>query len=290
MARPVKAMSPHITIKSDFLDLMYFSGAKNLKIIESDVRKDFVFEIGISKFRGKEYMKGYVRDLLYDGRTGRGVAERIFANSIARFYAPEIGVEPISLSTEEIKALIAKKQRECLYGLCLIASDRRTLRFYEGLESFGCDLFYPSSRNIANMLIISPAPDADLSGFRDFIFLDTPSDFHLEALGGRQVFVNREICGYKMFENLDVARESLLEIFSALRREVKYLHGENAEECAQLCDGLGFDKREFIFALNVFEELGLLSFEGGNLTLYRGVKAELNDSSIYRKVCLLQQV
>ena len=290
MARPVKAMSPHVTVKSEYMDLMYFSGAKNLKIIESDVRKDFVFEIGISKFRGKEYMKGYVRDLLYDGRTGRGVAERIFANSIARFYAPEIGVEPISLSTEEIKALIAQKQKECLYGLCLIASDRRTLRFYEDLENFGCDLFYPSSRNIANMLIISPAPDADLAGFRDFIFLDTPSDFHLEALSGRQVFVNREICGYKMFENLDVARESLLEIFSALRREVKRLHGENAEDCAQLCDGLGFDKREFIFALNVFEELGLLSFEGGNLTLYRGVKADLTNSSIYRKVCLLQQV
>ena len=81
-----------------------------------------------------------------------------------------------------------------------------------------------------------------------------------------------------------------MEIFSALRREVKRLHGENAEDCAQLCDGLGFDKREFIFALNVFEELGLLSFEGGNLTLYRGVKADLTNSSIYRKVCLLQQV
>ena len=44
----------------------------------------------------------------------------------------------------------------------------------------------------------SPAADADLSGFRDFIFLDTPSDFHIEAIRGRQVFVNREICGYKM--------------------------------------------------------------------------------------------
>ena len=61
------------------------------------------------------------------------------------------------------------------------------------------------------------------------------------------------------------------------------------EELAVSCDGLGFDKREFIFALNVFEELGLVSFGDGKLTVYRGVKAELNDSSIYRKVCLLQQ-
>ena len=290
MARPVKAMSPHLTVKSDYIDLTYFSGVKNLKIIESDVRKHFIFEINLSRFKGREYIKGYVRDLLYDGRTGRATAERIFANSIARFYAPAADVEPIELSTEEVKALIKKKQAECPYGLCLIASDRRTLRFYEGLERFGCDLFYPSSRNLANALIVSPAPDADLSGFRDFIFLDTPSDFHIEAIRGRQVFVNRDICGYKMFETLDVARESLLEIFSALRREVNSLCGDTAEELAAACGGLGFDKREFIFALNVFEELGLVAFGEGRLTVYRGVKADLGDSSIYRKVCLLQQV
>ena len=288
-ARPVKAMSPHLMVKSDCIDLLYFSGAKNLRIIESDVKKNFIFEVNLSKFKGREYIKGYVRDLLYDGRTGCTAAESIFANSIARFYAPSVDVEPIEMSTEEIKALIAQKQAECPYGLCLIASDRRTLRFYEELKDMGCDLFYPSSRNLANALVISPAPDADLSGFRDFIFLDTPSDFHLEAIEGRQVFVNREICGYKMFETLDVARESLLEIFSALRREVNNLYGATVEELALSCDGLGFNKREFIFALNVFEELGLVSFGDGRLTVYRGVKAELGDSTIYRKVCLLQQ-
>ncbi len=288
-ARAVKPMSPHLSVKSDYIDLMYFSGAKNLKIIESDVRKDFIFEINLSKFKGREYIKGYVRDLLYDGRTGRATAESIFANSIARFYAPSAEIEPVELSTEEIKALIRQKRAECAYGLCLIASDRRTLRFYEELEDMGCDLFYPSSRNLANTLIVSPAPDCDLSGFRDFVFLDTPADFHIESVGGRQVFVNREICGYKMFETLDVARESLLDIFSALRREVNNLYGQTAEELASFCGGLGFDKREFIFALNVFEELGLVSFGEGKLTVYRGIKAELSDSGIYRKVCLLQQ-
>lgn len=289
LARPIKAMSPHLSVKSEYIDLMYFSGAKHLKIIESDVKKDIIFEINVSKFKGREYIKGYIRDLLYDGRTGKGVIESIFANSIARFYSPTVDVEPEELSTAEVNDLIKRKQAECSYGLCLIASDRRTLRFYEGLEGFGCDLFYPSSRNLANSLIVSPAPDADLSGFRDFIFLDTPSDFNIAALEGRKVFVNRDICGYKMFEGLDVARESLLEIFSALRRDVNSLAGETVEELALACDGLGFDKREFIFAVNVFEELGLVSFGEGRLTVYRGIKAELNDSKIYCKVCLLQQ-
>ena len=288
-ARPVKAMSPHLSVKSDFIDLMYFSGAKNLKIIESDVRKQFVFEINLSKFKGREYIKGYVKDILYDGRTGRGAAESIFANAISRFDAGITDVEPIVLTMEETKALIRQKHAECPYGLCLVASDRRTLRFYEDLEPFGCDLFYPSSRNLANALIISPAPDAELSGFRDFIFLDTPSDYNVAALAGKRVYVNGDICGYKMFEGINVARESLLEIFAALRREVNSLCGDTAEELAYACDALGFDKREFIFALNVFQELGLVAFGEGRLTVYRGVKAELHNSSIYRKVCHLQQ-
>ena len=287
-ARPVKSMSPHLSVRSEYIDLMYFSGIKNLKIIESDVRKHFIFDVNLSKFKGREYIKGYVRDLLYDGKTGRNAAESIFANCISRSYADPVTPEVISMSDEEIKALIARKKSECAYGLCLIASDRRSLRFYEGLEEFGCDLFYPSSRNLANALVVSPAPDADLSGFRDFIFLDTPADYNIAALQGKTVYVNGDLCGYKMFEGLDVARESLLEIFSALRRDVNLLCGDSIEEIAVACDGLGFDKREFIFALNVFEELGLVSFGDGRLTVYRGVKAELADSAIYRKVCLLQ--
>ena len=92
-----------------------------------------------------------------------------------------------------------------------------------------------------------------------------------------------------MFERLSLSRERLLEIYSALRRDVSMLYGENAEQLAAACDGLGFDKREFIFALSVFEELGLVAFADGRLTVYRGVKVELTDSAIYRKVCLLQQ-
>ena len=287
--RPLKAGSPHISVKSDYIELTYFSGVKHAKIMESDVKKKLVFEINVSHFKGKEYIKGLVRDFLYDGRTGKSAVERIFANAVARTNAEPAKIEPIGLNTDEIKALIAKKMAECPYGLCMIASDRRTLRFYEELNGLNCDLFYPSSRNLSNTLIVSPAPDSDLGGYRDFIFLDTPSDFNLPSIEKGNAWVNHEICGYKMFENIDVSRERLLEIFAALRRDVNALCGNTAEEIAAFCDGLGFDRLEFIFALCVFEQLGLVAFENGRLTVYRGVKTELNDSPIYRKVSALQQ-
>lgn len=289
-ARILKAGSPHLAIKNDCIDLTYFSGAKHSKILESDVEKQLVFEVNVSHFKGKEYVKGYVRELLYDGKTGKNVAESIFSNAVARSYAAPAQLQIKELSTAETKALILQKRKESAYGLCLIASDRRTLRFYgEEIAGLGCDLFEPSSRNVANTLIVSPQADAELSGYRDFVFLDTPSDFHISCLDGRQVCVNREICGYKMLQNVAVSREELLEIFAALRKDVARLNGQTAEELAFACDGLGFDKRDFIFALSVFEELGLVAFTEGKLVVYRGVKAELNDSKIYRKVCSLQQ-
>ncbi len=289
-AKPIKVLSPHLSVKSGLIDLMYFSGAKHLKIIESDIEKKILFEIGLSKFKGRESVKGYIRDFLYDGRTGgSSVSERIFANAVNRFYAPEQNVTVLPLSTEEIKTLIKQKQQECAYGLCMIASDRRTLRFYEELNDFGCDLFHPSSRNLANELIVSPTADADLSGFSTVVFLDTPSDYNLSSLAGKTVYVNKEICGYKMFELLNADRETLLSIFAALRRDVNLLNGDTAEELAVACDGLGFDRREFIFALSVFEELGLVAFVDGRLTVYRGVKAELTDSAIYRKICSIHE-
>ncbi len=287
-AKPVKDGSAHLTLKSDYIDLTYFSGAKNLPIIESDVKKQFVFEINLSTFRGRQYLKGYVKDMLYDGKTGRNTAEGIFANAIRRGRGETPDVKKRVSSTKEIQAFIAEKKRECAYGLCLIASDRRTLRFYEGLEGFGCDLFYPSSRNVANVLIVSPAADADLSGFREIVFLDTPSDYNLSSLAGKTVLINGEICGYKLLEGLEVTRESLLDIYAALRREANALFGDNVETLAGNCDGLGFDKKQFMFAVQVFEDLGLVAFAEGKLIVYRGVKAELTHSSTYRAVCALQ--
>ena len=73
VARPLKFASPHVAIKSEYIDLTYFSGLKHLKILESDVRKQIIFEVGVSHYKGREYIKGIVRDILYDGKTRRRV-------------------------------------------------------------------------------------------------------------------------------------------------------------------------------------------------------------------------
>ena len=65
--------------------------------------------------------------------------------------------------------------------------------------------------------------------------------------------------------------------------------GGGYAEAARSCDSLGLDAETFIFALAVFEELGLLSLEGGRLRMFRGKHTELAASELYRAVARLQE-
>lgn len=287
LAKPVKYASPHLSVKSDYIDLMYFSGIKNLKIIRSDVRKNFVFEINVSHFKGREYVKGFIRDVVYDGRSG-DVSSDIFYAALKSLKSVNL-VQAHGLPVSEMKRLIREKSESCPYGLCLVASEPSTLDEFDGLEGFGCDLFLPSTRNVANTLLIAPLAEADLSGYREIVYLDAPPRFHLPSLVGKRVYYNRDCCGYKSFLELDTTREGLLEVYAAIRRQALSLLGEDALEISRRANGLGFSTEQCIFALCVFEELGLIGLENGGVTLYRGVKADLRSSELYRNVCALQE-
>src|SRR5699024_12070435 len=62
-----------ISVAGEPLDLMYFWGEKDLAVLRSDIPKSLVFECNVSKFRGKEYVKGFVRAVIYDGAKGEDV-------------------------------------------------------------------------------------------------------------------------------------------------------------------------------------------------------------------------
>lgn len=287
-ARPIKNKSPHILIKTDYIDLMYFNGAKNLRLIESDVCKQFVFECNCSVFRGRESVKGFVKDILYDGNSGESSFWR-FASSLERLRrAATFDGKVQYFSRAELDELIRAKRSESAYGLLIVASDPRTVRSYESIKDMSPDLIRLSGRNVANALIVAPCADADFSDYRDVVFLDLPADFNLTGLQGKNCYATRETFGFRPFLRLDATREGLLSVFSALRARAGELRGACAEETAILGGGLGFPLEECVFALSVFEELGLIDYETGRIVVYRGVRADLNDSLLYRRVVALQ--
>ena len=189
----------------------------------------------------------------------------------------------------ELENLIMQKRRESAYGLCMVASELQTVKSFESLKDTPPDLVYLSARNVANALVVSPAPDADFSDYRDVVFLDKPADFNLLGLKGKRIYVNGETLGYRQILKLDATREGLLQVFAALRAQAGGLQGSDFEEVAVLGHGLGFSVEECMFALAVFEELGLVDYENGQLIVYRGLRADLSNSTLYKKVIALQQ-
>ena len=137
-------------------------------------------------------------------------------------------------------------------------------------------------------MLLSPDPGSDLSGFSDVVFLDMPPANALKT-GSARVRVNKELSGREALYALPTERERLLAVFAALRANAARVTGESYAQAAKSCKGLGFPAEEFIFALAVFEELGLVSLKGGRLEVYRGKKTELAASSLYRAVCALKE-
>ena len=286
-ARPVKPESPHLAITGDGMDFMYFGGAKHLKLLESDLKKTVVFECNLSRFRGREYLKGFIRTVVYDGMSGTQAETEGFENALLSMKTPRSAQAQVC-DTAELNRLIEKKRAECSYGLCAVASERRTLKKFPSLAGLNVDVFEPSSASLCNTVLVAPLPDCDLSGYRDIVFLDTPAAVSVPT-GEAKLYRNGELCGYRAMNGLSVSREDLLGIFAALRRESERVHGNTYAEAARSCHSLGADEKQFIFALAVFEELGLISLSEGRVRMIRGAKADLGDSAVYSAVVRLQQ-
>lgn len=280
-ANPVKPLSPHLSMNVHGLDFMYFGGAKDLKFLRSDLKKTLVYEYNVSTFRGREYLKGFVRAVLPSG--GGTASPEIFENTLLALRGPHVRADA---DTEELDGYLAEKRAACAYGLCAVCYDVASLAGFPSLAGLPADVFRLSSGNCENVVLVAPDPGCDLSGYRDVVFLDMPPANALKT-GGAQIRVNGQLDGRKLLYRVTAEREALLSVFQALRTQGGRVSGETYAEAAKSCACLGFPTEQFIFALAVFEELGLISLKGGHLSLVRGKKTELSASALYQAVAAL---
>ncbi len=278
----LRPLSPHVSFTADGVSFMYFGGAADLKLLKSDVEKKLVFEFNISRFKGREYLKGYVRAALAEGNRGGDLEafESVMLASENRALAAE------KRTAAELDAFMGERVAACAYGLCAVFHDRATLQRYPSLKDLPVDVFRPSSGSAVNTVLYAPEAGCDLSQYREVVYLDRPAASEC-VTGNARVFVCSELCGYRALLGLDTSREGLLEIFAALR--TARLEGNTYSELALSGSALRFSTRQFMFALAVFEELGLVARENGRLRVFRGIKTELTNSALYNAVVRLAE-
>ena len=278
-ASPVKPASPHIAVSGEALELMYFWGEKDLPVLRSDIPKSLVFECNVSRFRGKESVKGFVRAVVYDGAEGEDIGgEAFYEGLLALREGAERPVERVG--EEELNAHIAKERKNCAYGLAAVAYDRRTLARFPALKGLPAEVFRLSSGNAANVVLLAPAPDCDLSAYREVVFLESPAVV-AQPTGRAKLLANADLCSWERIASLPHTRADMAEVFSALRAAEGTLRGADAAEAGRGADYLGFGAERFLFAFAVFEELGLVELKEGRVRIIRGQKTQLEKSKIY---------
>lgn len=271
----LKPSSPHVTVAGGSLEFMYFGGAKELRLLKSDVPKTLVYEYNLSKFRGREYLKGFVRAVVYDGRCGN-VELDAFENAVLSLKAERMpSAERIDAAAAE--ALLCEK-RKSRYGLCVVARSREAVERFPSLSGMPVDVFTLSSGSVRNTVLLAPEPNADLSAFRDVVFLEAPAAVSQNTGDARVYAVNgvrqNEFSGF-------ISREELLAVYAALKN-AGGVSGESLAEAAKNSRSLGFPPQLFVFALAVFLELGLAECSDGTIRIVRGAKSDLQNSAIYR--------
>lgn len=279
--RAIKPFSPHLTFKCGGLEMMFFGGAKYSEILRSPAPKTLVFEYNVSRFRGREYVRGFVRDVIYSSESGGYAGEYIAANAVMRAALPQVSCSPVYKTAAEIDKIM--EEDDGGYGTLYIAEDYATLSKYKNAGRFFADTFNLSAKSLINTVLVAPRPDCDFSGYRRIIWLDRPLKITFPSAEGKEVIICSDIDGCAPLAGIESSRESLLKIFAFLSANSGSIEGVNAEEAAF---GLKTNCRvsELLFAIKVFEELGLVSFAEGRLVIYRGIKTDLKNSALYNTV------
>ncbi|MDE6104424.1 MAG: hypothetical protein K2G38_01880, partial [Clostridia bacterium] len=274
--RPIKPLSPHLAIKNSKLELMYFGGSKYAKLLSSSAPKKLIFEYNVSSFRGKEYIKGFVRDVVY-GNDARAYAEEEMALSLVETLSNEKSdCNVLAIAKAEVENLIKNKAA----GTVFISWDNTAINSYENCGNLGIDLFVPSSRSFHTSILVAPTQEADLSGYKRVILLDNPEC--ASRLNVACVEVVESAPSSRVINKLNCEREELLTVFAQISANASNLDGSCAEEVAKR-NNLG-NKLQVFFAMKVFEQLELITFKNGRLEVVRGVKSKLENSPLYNMV------
>lgn len=276
-ATPLKYGSPHLSLKTNNFDFIYFNGVDDMKILNSDVVKALIYEPSASVFNGKKYAKGYVKSYKTEARFDDYTDFLLFSSQLDSISAKtETYTEIDEKTTEEY---IERAKRE-IFGTLFIACSSKTVKHYEE-QLRGLDVTTYSTCKKSNLSTVCLGIKGEITAlYSHIVFLDKPLNVSLNLPYDVEISVNVSQNGFDC-QGVMADRKTLGEIYLALKKsEKKFTSIEDAAAVA----GNGYGLKEIAFAVKVFRELGLIEAKGGKFYAVHGAGKSLNDSEIYRVV------
>ncbi len=273
----LKAGTDHITVSTDIIELIYFHGAQYGELLNAPVGKTIVFETNVSRYNGKDSLRGYIKGFETELVAGKDLGLELFMKNVQSVLWQN-AANPVRLSEEQIGEKIEASLSEP-YGTVYAASTLKSLQNFPSLTGLPVCLGAPRSRNLSACVVIVPSGEG-LEGYRRMIYLDEPLAY--PPFEG-EIFVNGDLTVASMLPEVTATRQAVGEVYSLITGH-KYIKANSSRELYFKLEKVPqISRYQFVFAVEVFAELGLVSFSKGKLTFAAGGKRDLKDSRIFVK-------
>lgn len=268
-ALPIKAGSPHYFFSLDAAEMLDFSAAADVDALALPVKKTVAFELNYSEYKGRESFKGIVRCVLPDYGDFSSVRAHVVRNEILNRTSRVENAPIFSFQGAPFKL-------ESGLGRVYAVSDAQNLKDYDcgGLEKF---LFAVPPRHSSNCVVVSPS---EIGGdYSEVVWLDSPAR---EISSGLKTAVAEGCKKSALFSGVSAERAVFADIFTYLVT----LNGKNFASSAEAYYAYSprFGAEQFVFAAEVFLELGIFKINNGRLFYDARVKSALTNSEIYNFV------
>ncbi len=264
----LKADSPHCNYKSRVGEMLYFNGAEEINSFALPLDKWVVFEINLSTFKNKEYLKGYVKNVVLDYSDLSPAALYAFGERLNRL--PNLKEKTV----EKIDELPQFNE----YGTLYAASELSTLQKFPQLSNLAVSFYKPENRSLKSSVVVMPTSIP--LGYDRVVYLDTPS-VYFDCKDSYQIKDDlATVCA------LSCDREDFTKAFTLLCSWVENNYANRISSYQK--QNSKIDGFQLVYCAQVFFELGFFYLENGLLKQNKAIKNSLDNSIIYRWVNALK--
>ncbi|MCQ2387446.1 MAG: single-stranded-DNA-specific exonuclease RecJ [Clostridia bacterium] len=261
--KQMKAGSNHYSLNISGMDFLNFNGENDVLDLLMPVNKEIIFELDYSVYKGREYVKGIVKKIVLDCDDLSEISLYAFRNELIKLKFEED--KNVHFISEDITF-------ENGFGTVYAVSDTDTVFDRNNLPIY---LFDTPEKNSDNCIVISPRTFND--SYKKCIYLDKP----LSVIDNGLINYVLENKNYKNLKFLTLDRNVFADIYNYLSK-VKIAYKNSVDLFNQLKPN--FNPFEFIFAFEVFLELGFFYNNNSYLKKDFTIKKQLEDSKIYSKI------
>lgn len=282
---PLKPGSPHCLVNSDAGEMLYFNFGQDVEYLNLPIDTTIVFEWNLSRFRGKDSLKGFVKKLIANFDDFNSLKSYAFRNELTSMRTGA------SLETSSDKNLVNganitylnHQQITIENGVrtLYVLTDSDNIKFYDIPNEMPRFYGTVTSVSFANCIVVAPLSIP--AGYNKIVYLDKP--YFVRDFNG-EIVICSDLIGYQALDSVNVEREKMAEIFNYLcavtnkefSGSVEFYNSKNPP----------FDKSAFIFATEVFLELGFFYIEYGVLKRNSAITNPLTNSKVYSTISLIK--